>query len=210
MEIEKSYRFRLRILYGILCAALALFTAVLYDAQIIRGQAYYEQSTSRIPSYETVEASRGIITDRNGKVLVSNRQVYTLTLDASLLGEDPNGAILRLLKLCRSYGVTWTDNLPLRQEAPYLWITDGASSQRSQLQKFLADRGWSTAELTAESPYPAWAAGEKGQAAAEKYGSFFSGEAMMDLLREEFGLDGSWSGEDARLVAGVQIGRAHV
>ena len=104
MEIEKSYRLRLRVLYGILCAALVVFAGVLYDAQVVRGQAYYEQSTSRIPTSETVEASRGILTDRNGKVLVSNRQVYTLTLDASLLGEDPNGAILRLLELCRSYG----------------------------------------------------------------------------------------------------------
>ena len=50
---------------------------------------------------------------RNGKVLVSSRSSYNLTFDASLLddGEDANEAILRLLQLCQSRGISWADYL---------------------------------------------------------------------------------------------------
>ena len=87
----------------------------MYDTQINRGDYYREQSVRTITSTETVEASRGILTDRNGQVLVSNRQTYALTFDVSLLSseDDENAAILRLIQLCRQRGVIWNDNLPM-------------------------------------------------------------------------------------------------
>ena len=83
LELTKEYSRRLWVLYGILIACLVGFATVLYNAQIVNGEAYYAQSSSRIPTSEVVEASRGILTDRNGKVLVSNRQIYTITFDSS-------------------------------------------------------------------------------------------------------------------------------
>ncbi len=61
-------------------------------------------------------ASRGIITDRNGKVLVSNRLAYTLVFDTSAFDKDEaalNDAIWRLIQLCQEQGVTWNDTLPM-------------------------------------------------------------------------------------------------
>ena len=55
-------------------AFLLLFAAVLYDAQILHGGENRAKSISSNAASETVTASRGIITDRNGKVLVSNRE----------------------------------------------------------------------------------------------------------------------------------------
>ena len=67
-----------------------------------------------------MEASRGVITDRNGKVLVSNRQVYTLTFDEDLLSadDDINQAILSLLQLLEQYNITWTDTFPITAQPP--------------------------------------------------------------------------------------------
>ena len=50
-----------------------------------------------------------------GRVLVSNRSVYNLSFDSSLLktGQDQNEAILRLLELCQDQGRTWSDSLPI-------------------------------------------------------------------------------------------------
>ena len=68
-----------------------------------------------------MEAARGNITDRNGKVLVSSRSSYNLTFDASLLekDEDANESLLRLLQLCQSRGISWADYLPITRTSPF-------------------------------------------------------------------------------------------
>lgn len=210
MEEERGYLLRLRVIYGILCTVLACFVAVLYQAQIVDGQAYYEQSTSRIPTTEIVEASRGILTDRNGKVLVSNREIYTITFDSSLLKEqdDQNAAILRLVELCERYDIKWDDNLPVSRYAPFTWTTAGegssVSNQRTRLQRYLSNRGWSDSVLTAEKPYPAWADTLKGAELRETYGNTFSAQAMMELLCEEFEVSEEYSAAEARKIVGVR------
>ena len=59
--------------------------AVLYDAQVVHGSENRAKSITSNAASETVTASRGIITDRNGKVLVSNRLAYTLVFDQERL-----------------------------------------------------------------------------------------------------------------------------
>mgnify|MGYP005784353709 FL=1 len=205
MEPDKHYLRRLGILFGIFCVCSLLFGAVLYDAQVVHYEEYYKQSTSRIAASETVTASRGIITDRNGKVLVSNRQVYTITFDSSKLkeGEDQNDAILRLIQLCEEYGVTWTDTLPISAQAPYTYtLADTTSSVRSQFQKFLEEREWSTKDLTEESPYPILTS-----EAMEETGLTdrnISASDMLSLMREYFEIDKSLPMTEARKIIGVR------
>ncbi len=64
---------------------LLLFLFALYQIQIVNGVYYQSQSALKISSIETVEAARGQILDRNGRVLVSNEVVYQVTLDTSLM-----------------------------------------------------------------------------------------------------------------------------
>ena len=93
---------RILVLLGVFAAFLLLFLAALYDAQILHGKENRARSISNNATSETVPASRGIITDRNGKVLVSNRLAYTLVFDRSGFTDDAalNSAILRLIQLC--------------------------------------------------------------------------------------------------------------
>ena len=80
-----------------LCALV--FVVTLFDAQIVNGDDYLAQSIRTNAKSETVKASRGVITDRNGKVLVSNRAVYTLNFDSSLVSSDElNDALLRVIR----------------------------------------------------------------------------------------------------------------
>lgn len=98
-----------------LCVSGAVF-AVLYDAQVVHGSENRARSITSNTASETVTASRGIITDRNGKVLVSNRLAYTLVVDKSSFGKDEaalNDAIWQLIQLCQEQGVTWNDTLPM-------------------------------------------------------------------------------------------------
>ena len=98
-----------------LCALV--FVVTLFDAQIVNGDDYLAKSIRTNAKSETVKASRGVITDRNGKVLVSNRAVYTLNFDSSLVSSDElNDALLRVIELMNAQGVEIKDTLPLAQE----------------------------------------------------------------------------------------------
>ena len=109
---------------------------ILYDAQVVHREDYYAKSASQVTDTESVESSRGIITDTNGKVLVSNKEIYTITLDLDLIpdvegqerGVTVSRAILRLLELCEDQGVAWTDTLPITTTEPFVYTTASAGS----------------------------------------------------------------------------------
>ena len=135
MDRKEMQNTRLYLLAAFLVLALAAYLFVLYDVQVIHHDGYAAQAIRSIVRPEKVEASRGIITDRNGRPLVSNRSTYDLTFDADLLrpGEDSNEAILRLVQLCQSEGVAWSDNLPISRLAPYRYTVDQLDGQQQKL-----------------------------------------------------------------------------
>ena len=59
----------------------------LYSIQYTNGLEYAAQAVARVAEVEDVPDSRGLILDRNGKVLVSNEISYQVTLDMSRMGE---------------------------------------------------------------------------------------------------------------------------
>ena len=126
MDHKEMQNARLYFLAAFLVLALIAYLALLYDTQVIHHEDYSARAIRSIVRPEKVEASRGIITDRNGRVLVSNRSTYNLTFDPSSLPPkaDANAAILRLLELCRDQGIPWNDNFPISYEAPFVYTID--------------------------------------------------------------------------------------
>ncbi len=137
MDRKEMQNTRLYLLAALLTLALTAYLFVLYDVQVIHHDEYAAQALRSIVRTEKVEASRGVITDRNGKPLVSNRSTYDLTFDAALLSpdDDSNQAILRLVQLCQQEGVAWSDNLPISRLAPYHYTVDQLDGQ--QKRRFL-------------------------------------------------------------------------
>ena len=133
MDHKDARHFRLHILAILFFAVMAVYLGVLFNTQVNDYDYYYASSIRTIARSETVEAARGNITDRNGKVLVSSRSSYNLTFDASLLGEDEdaNEAILRLLELCQERGINWVDALPITRSAPFAYTLDSLDSTAS-------------------------------------------------------------------------------
>ena len=157
-------------------AFLLLFAAVLYDAQILHGGENRAKSISSNAASETVTASRGIITDRNGKVLVSNRLAYTLVFDRSGFDDDAalNAAILRLVQLCEETGTGWNDTLPIGRVGNFLRYSNARSET---FDKFIEKN-----ELTSGA----------------------SGRQLHSELRELYHVDESLSEREARLIVGVR------
>ena len=99
----KQFHTRIHMIVAVMCALLLIFFGVLYNLQKVNGAYYLEQSNRKIANKETVEAARGELLDRYGRVLVSNRATYQVTLDTSLMGkeEERNPNLLELIAVCR-------------------------------------------------------------------------------------------------------------
>ena len=130
MDHKEAHHLRLYVLAALFFIVAAVYIGVLYDTQVNNYDYYYASSVRSIARSETVEAARGNITDRNGKVLVSSRSSYNLTFDASLLekDEDANESLLRLLQLCQSRGISWADYLPITRTSPFSYQLDSLGS----------------------------------------------------------------------------------
>ena len=177
MKNPHPSRRRVYVLLGFFCAFLVLFFAVLYDAQVVHGSENRARSITSNTASETVTASRGIITDRNGKVLVSNRLAYTLVVDKSSFGKDEaalNDAIWQLIQLCQEQGVTWNDTLPM---------TTGSSPQLTS--KSLTE---SFREYLDDSKLPT----DGGSA------------EVLAAMRKLYKVDDSYTDAQARLIVGVR------
>lgn len=159
-----------------LCVSGAVF-AGLYDAQVVHGSENRARSITSNTASETVTASRGIITDRNGKVLVSNRLAYTLVVDKSSFGKDEaalNDAIWQLIQLCQEQGVTWNDTLPMTTgSSPQLT----SKSLTESFREYLDDNKLPTDGGSAE---------------------------VLAAMRKLYKVDDSYTDAQARLIVGVR------
>ena len=187
MKKSNPYRRRLIVILSFLVAALVCFCVVLFNYQIVNGDEYRALSVAGTAKREVVETSRGIITDRNGKVLVSNRLAYTLKFSDSDFGKDQaacNDAVWRLIELCRAEGVEWIDPLPLTAEAPYTLSTESPGKTFISWLKNnkLAYTGESSVTLTASS------------------------DEVMAALRKVYNIADGYTDQQARLIAGVRYG----
>ena len=205
MEDSKNFRIRLYVILAFLFACLLAFCAVLYSTQIVHGAEYLEQSVRTITQKETVEASRGIITDRNGKTMVSNRLSYTLTFDTSLLEETENvaDAIYRLQTLCTSYGVEWVDNLPVSSAPPFSFTLDGLdSTQSSRFLKYLKANEWVAEELPASYNTDEMTNQEILSAYISESG--LTADVLIARMRQALEVPESYTDTQARAIMGVQ------
>ena len=168
---------RFVIIILIIVAVFVSYSGTLYKMQIIDGKYYKEQSEKKIYSTETIVASRGNITDRNGQLLVTNETVYTIKFSKAMLPADKqNGIILKLIELVLSNGEKYNDTLPISSEAPYYYmLTDDTAQKRID-------------------------------GLCEKYGldgSATAGDIMQHLI-EDYKIDTSLSTLQKRFIAGVR------
>lgn len=156
----------------------AYFTA-LYKLQIIEGAGYYEQSKDSLPETVTVEAARGNIYDRCGRTMVSNRESYNITIDDGKLFslDDPNAAILGLVKTVRDSGEEYLDDLPITSSPPFEYVKNMSSQNSVQLAAYLDDH-----DLKPDC----------------------SAVELMSYFRSRYGIDNSYSAEEMRIVSGVR------
>ncbi len=107
------------VILSVIAGALALiYAGDLFSVQIVHGEEYREKMNSVTTYTVPVAAARGDILDRNGNVLVSERQGYSVVFDYTRFtdGTDRaarNAIIGRLVTLFGQNGQEWNDEMPL-------------------------------------------------------------------------------------------------
>ncbi len=174
---------RLCVLFIFIALLVVIYFVALYKLQIIDGKAYYEESMNNRTSEEDVAAARGSIMDRYGRVLVTNRPCNNLVINLSEMFTDEdkdyskaNANILRLCRLVKEYGDTYTDTLPITMTAPFEY-TEMSEIQRAFLNAYLADKDLPTNTSAVE---------------------------LMAFMRERYNIDPSYTSEEGRIIVGVR------
>ncbi len=178
--MERITRFRALILLVLVAVILVYFGFQLYAMQVIDSEAKGDNVTTYITK-TTVRAARGEILDTNGNKLVGNRSSYNLQFNHYVIlnNDDPNGALLKLVKLCQELGIEYVDNFPVSKERPFTYtLGDYSSAWQGYFQDFLKSRGNLDSDITAQ--------------------------LLIKALRESYYIPEDWSDEDARLVLGLR------
>ncbi len=196
----KQFKVRTRILFLALAVLFLVFSYTLYDLQIVHGAEYLAQSSRKIATIESVPAARGEVLDRYGRVLVSNKTIYQVVLNQSLLGAERDKTILALTEICKKKNVAWTDTLPVSMNTPFVYTLENATSTaQSRFSSFLKAMDWTDEETQV--------AGLLNQISAEGSAASslpaVSADTVIAKMREEFGVDESLTDAQARTLVGI-------
>ena len=116
--------------------------------QIINGQGYKNLSEQRVSLNMTEKAPRGEITDRNGKVLVTNRRGFSLRLQKTGLNDTEfNAMLLKVFEIFDEEGFVLPDTLPITAETPY----EFTFSDDSEKAKWYSENTNISDKLTAQA-----------------------------------------------------------
>lgn len=139
---------------------IVVYIATLYELQM------FDDGTDKAlasANYEQVviPASRGSILDRNGKTLVSSRQIYNIALTresrVELIDEveDTNAEVKKLIDIAIENNVKYNDTFPMTYEAPFAYVYSDdpgtASTQKSRINEYFEyfnlDKGMSAQDF---------------------------------------------------------------
>ena len=168
-------------LAAVFAVLLTVYFVALYKLQIIEGEKYYEESRNNMVTTSTVTAARGNILDRYGRVLVTNKSCYNLTINTDELfpndgSIDSNATILKLVKMIREYGDDYIDDLPITKTPPFEFenVTD---QDQARLDAYMKQN---------DVPENA------------------SAVELLSSMRDRYKIDSNYTAEEARIIAGVR------
>lgn len=176
--IKKERLIALTLIFAIL---LTVYVVALYRLQIIEGEKYYEESRNNMVTTSTVTAARGNILDRYGRVLVTNKSCYDLTINTDELfpsddSVDSNAVILKLVNMVRDYGDDYIDDLPITTSPPFEF-EDMSEQDQARLDAYMEQN---------DVPENA------------------SAVEVLSSMRTRYDIDSNYTAEEARIIAGVR------
>lgn len=176
---------RLILLAGIFVCMYIVLILKFYKLQIIDHESYEEDLRASVERTVEVPAVRGIIYDRYGKPLATNKPIYVLKVDAQVdMKKDTlNEILLSVANLLEANNDTYIDNVPITKTEPFTFTGD-ESTKRSFITNYLPYDDQEHKEIL--------------------YG--YSAEQLMDYMRNDvFAISKTISNEDARKIIAMRL-----
>ncbi|MBR3987718.1 MAG: penicillin-binding protein [Clostridia bacterium] len=138
-----------------ICLAIVLvfftmYTIRLVDWQLVQGDYYREEVSTRANYVLTSDATRGEIVDVNGEVIAANTTNYTVVIDKLYINPNMhiNDVIVEMFDLLSHRNAEWVDNLPIIMTAGSYDFTEYSEYELESLRSgdFLDLGVYSTAE----------------------------------------------------------------
>ncbi len=178
--IGKLNENRVKIIIGIIILLIVLIFIRLINLQIINGASYKEQSEKRLLKSLPVTASRGDITDRYGRPLVTNRMGFNIIFQKEYIEDDKlNELILNTIKILEQYGQSYYDTLPITAEGVYSFTSPNYTkpTEKENIDYFLGKNQY-----------------KKGMTAKE----------VLAMLKDKYEVDDKYDTETQRKIIGVR------
>ncbi len=139
MPFTRKHQAKLTVLSVLLALVIVLYTARIYNIQIINADKYSSNTNGSSSSRTAVlKAPRGEILDSFGRQIAANRDGYNVVFNKAYVKDNINDIILSLVTLLDDNQVEHKDRLPLEYQAPYNF-KEGESTKKLIKTLDLAD-----------------------------------------------------------------------
>ena len=129
----KDKNFIMFFVVTVLLCAIFLRLIVL---QVVKGSDYLEQSKSKLTNSMTVSAPRGVIYDRNGRPLITNRVGFSVqVVHSDSPGDKINDILLSVVDVLKKNGDEYVDSLPISaDDYKYTYKDDERKTAKAKIK----------------------------------------------------------------------------
>lgn len=133
-------------LFGAVLVTVLLLRAV--NLQVVNGKYYSAISSSRGYSSKTLDAPRGEIADKYGRIIATNKTIETVFIeDVGLNDEELNNALSELILLAERIEKPYSDSLPITLAKPYEFTFESAEAEQKWKDNFKFDKDETAAQV---------------------------------------------------------------
>ena len=125
------FSYRYYAIIGVILALMLILALRIFVLTIVQHEKWSAQAVEQSVKTIYTSAPRGNIYDANGKLIATNKQIFTVTFNSSgLTTEQINDSCLKLMNLMIRNGDKYTDNFPIRIEDGKYYYTYDRSIQK--------------------------------------------------------------------------------
>lgn len=191
--MSKDEKRRFWILGGVVALIFAAFIYRLMLLQIAQGEDYAAQATKGYTATQTIPAARGEIVDRYGRPFTTNRIGFDIILDRAFLPTATQNQVIEdLTLLMDDIGQGWIDNLPISNDAPFVFLPD-KEVEVERLKRHLG-----VAEYASAEECFSWLSERYG------FGSYDAGTGTATLLDRYGNVSDTWDAATVRKLVGIR------
>ena len=124
-KIKANFKLRYNTLVILVYILGFILLGRLFFLQIVKGKEYREMSNTRLTRESTIEAARGNILDKDGKVLATTKTGYSIELYKTKIDDETlNNTILKMIKLLEKNKDGYINNFPITSDYKFTISSD--------------------------------------------------------------------------------------